>query len=537
MINRIKSVLVTILMVLPMLSYAQQEGAVTSSLAYLENNFPKLTEMYRKELSKYPAHYVFAIDVSGTMDKYEADVLGSLRPFFEALPDKDRVDVIPFGEGALSNMLQYSGIIDAGVKSTLISNLGNFYHDPNYPDGFKRYTYVDAAVEAITKSLSTNRDYKVNIVVILTDFWNENPQSRLFTDEELESMHDAFDAASNGVYTRAIALSLPVNPKAKNVLPQLKEKVFCDAERGLEIVPMGQNSNMIRQWFDQLKREIMVDKLRAVISSENRVNNAVLKVDIDIDGNTTAEIHWTPTKLYPSMKIDSTYLAEQGWYFKNNKEAYVNTRDSVIGVDPKLELGKIVNDSYFFHHLQDSLHMGIYLPTEYDDELKNLNIRKPIPATTRAVDEWIFTFFLPFWLCVAIIILLIIYIIGIFKAIGRNNEYKLGGKVTVSADGEPLDGFPAKVAPCTTLNIGAQGTGRMKVAEANWNIVINKVNGNIFASYFCKPHFEWHATRGYAADGARSISGELDHGSILAVRAGKNRNEIENAIKMQVIKP
>ena len=67
---------------------AQQQ----SSLAYLEQVYPQLTELYREELMRYPAHYVFAVDVSGTMKQYSEDVVKALRPFIQALPDGDRVD-------------------------------------------------------------------------------------------------------------------------------------------------------------------------------------------------------------------------------------------------------------------------------------------------------------------------------------------------------------------------------------------------------------------------------------------------------------
>jgi len=56
-----------------------------SPLAYLEQTYPQLTELYREELIKYPAHYIFAVDVSGTMNQYSGFVLQALRPFFQAL--------------------------------------------------------------------------------------------------------------------------------------------------------------------------------------------------------------------------------------------------------------------------------------------------------------------------------------------------------------------------------------------------------------------------------------------------------------------
>ena len=92
-------------------------------LAYLEKTFPQLTELFRQELSSYPAHYIFAVDVSGTMRRYDPLVTSALTPFFRALPNGDRVDVIPFGTEAMTSALGFSGVIDNNVKNTLCDNI------------------------------------------------------------------------------------------------------------------------------------------------------------------------------------------------------------------------------------------------------------------------------------------------------------------------------------------------------------------------------------------------------------------------------
>lgn len=514
-------------------AFAQQ----SNPLAYLEQTFPKLTELYRADLNKYPAHYIFVVDVSGTMDKYENDVVSALRPFFEALPNNDRVDVIPFGSSALDGMLQYQGVINDEVKRTLCANLGNFYHDPSYPQGFKSATFVDAAVQSVAKVMQNNRDYKINIVVMLTDFWNENPTSRLFTEDELSQMHDAIGAASNNIYTRTIALQLPINPKATgNVLPQLRESVFQDMERGLEIVPMGQSGDMIRQWFEQLRREIMVDKLRAIISTANKTNPVHMAIETNIDGKTKAEIHWTPSKLYPMMKIDSTYVGQKGFYFVNKKENFQTTRDSVIGVDPELMLGQLKHESFFFHHIQDSLHLGIDLPTDYDDELIALGVKKPLPATTQAIDKWVFTFFLPFWLFCTIIGLIILYIIGVINAMRRNSKLCFKGNVTVyDEQGNQIDDVRrvSKQAPSAVLTFGAGGSPNCRVDDAEWAFVVEKKKGNPFL-LFVKPCFTWRKTKGYVAAG-KALSGKFgpDGPTMIRVKCGVSRNEETHSVKVQ----
>ena len=52
-------------------SYTTANAHQETPLAYLENTYPQLTELFRDELSNYPAHYIFAVDVSGSMKKYQ----------------------------------------------------------------------------------------------------------------------------------------------------------------------------------------------------------------------------------------------------------------------------------------------------------------------------------------------------------------------------------------------------------------------------------------------------------------------------------
>ena len=431
MMRTIKVIIIAILMVIPILGYAQQNSSASSPLAYLEKTFPKLTNLYREELSKYPAHYIFAIDVSGTMNQYEDMVVNSIVPFFSALPDGDRVDIIPFGTEALSPM-SYSGIIDSQIRNTLCQNIGRLYNDPSYPDGFKGYTNIQGAIEELSKVLQKNREYRVNVIVVLTDFRNDvkgdKPSEHKFTEEQLNKMNELVKAATNDTYTRSIALELPVDKtKPGYCLKELKSDVFPNEGGGLEIVPMTNPGQMIGQWFEQLKREIMVTKLRAVIDLENRAEPIVLKTSVDIDGNVKADIHWTPSKLYPTMRIDSTYLSKKDFIFINNKENYKDTEET----DLKLDLGKIKNQALGFHNLTDSLNLGILLPTPYDDELASLGVKKPLPNTKESINKFIFTFPIPLWLTCSIIALILAYIAWVLYAIKRNSNYYADAEITI----------------------------------------------------------------------------------------------------------
>jgi len=532
--RNIAFVIYVVLMTFFPLSMSAQNQSVTSNpLAYLEKTYPQLTDLYREELVKYPAHYIFAVDVSGTMNQYSGFVTQALRPFFQALPDNDRVDVIPFGTEALPNMLSYCGVITPAVKSALGQNIGNLYSDPSYQKDFKGYTDIPKAVKAISKVIQNNRDYKVNVIVLLTDFRNDvqgdKPSERKLSAKEIEDLNTAIGAATNNIYTRSIALELPVNKNMPGYcLPQLKEEVFPTENGGMEIVPLTNPDAMIGQWFEQLKRDIMVTKMKAVIDNANRLNPITLKTTTDIDGDVEAEVHWTPSKLYPTMQIDSTFMDGNDFVFENNKENFTQTRDSVLNLD----LGQIKNKGYGFHHLQDSINLGLNLPTPYDDELASLGIRKPLPNTKKAEDRWMFTFFMPFWLTLVLLILLILYIIGVIKAIARNNNFSFNGSVTITDQNNETN--VARISNMTKLIIGKGGSPRCKVEDAEWQFVVEKKKSNPFL-VFAKPYFVWSRTKDYV-ESNRLTSGKLSYpnNTIMRAKCGSSRNDLTHSVKVQL---
>lgn len=533
----IKVIIITILMVIPILGYAQQNSSASSPLAYLEKTFPKLTNLYREELSKYPAHYIFAIDVSGTMNQYEDMVVNSIVPFFSALPDGDRVDIIPFGTEALSPM-SYSGIIDSQIRNTLCQNIGRLYNDPSYPDGFKGYTNIQGAIEELSKVLQKNREYRVNVIVVLTDFRNDvkgdKPSEHKFTEEQLNKMNELVKAATNDTYTRSIALELPVDKtKPGYCLKELKSDVFPNEGGGLEIVPMTNPGQMIGQWFEQLKREIMVTKLRAVIDLENRAEPIVLKTSVDIDGNVKADIHWTPSKLYPTMRIDSTYLSKKGFIFINNKENYKDTEET----DLKLDLGKIKNQALGFHNITDSLNLGILLPTPYDDELASLGVKKPLPNTKESINKFIFTFPIPLWLTCSTLALILAYIFWVLFAIKRNGKYYADADIAFYDAEDEKMGSSKKPKGHYNLKIGKGGANGCNISDAEWQFEVNRVKSNPLLPWI-KPHFEWHKTQGSGSvfKGKRKAdcSGILDKNSQRTLRVTCCNKEGEKTHSVKV---
>ena len=528
-------ILLTAVVALCTFSIANAQSSTSSDpMDYLKSTYPQLTELFSEELSSYPAHYIFAVDVSGTMNKYDSLVVGALDPFFKALPDGDRVDVIPFGTEAKTSVLGYSGVIDSGVRQSLCKNIRTLYQNESYTREFKQYTDIKSAVDGVAKVIQNNQEYKVVIVVIVTDFRNDQlglGECKL-TKDNLKSMKTSIKAATDGSYTRFIALELPVDrEKPGYCLNQLHDDVFSFDGKTLEIASTGNDKELIRQWFEQLKREIMVTKLKAIVHEANKNSDVDLKIERDIDGNVVADITWVPSKLYPTIKIDETKMGGD-YYFINNKENFMETSKPTIHV----ELGQIKHNEWGLHTMNDDIHLGLMFPVPYDKELEKLEAEKPIPSTTIKEEGLIFTFFLPLWLTALIIFLIFLYIIGVFKAIKRNKACYLVANVFVNdRNGTPLDDVIqiTKARKVTSLTIGRGGSHGCGVDNADWQISITKKNGNPLL-VFKKPTFMWKQSAGSVRKGNTS-SGELR--GALNVACGESVTQQTHMITVQRIIP
>ena len=274
---------------------AEEQAAMNPIVKYSEDSAYQLVELYRDELNHYPAHYVFAVDVSGSMFMYSDTVTKVLQTFIQALPDNDRVDIIPFGTEALPNLLSFCGVVDPQIKTELSNNVESLYLFSRSWIGMS--TNIPSAVTAIANVLKANREYKVNFVVILSDFINfvMREEEQGIGEIQIEELNNAILDAVQGIYTRCIALELPGDIADPGYcLPQLKEGVFQSEEYGLEIVPLTNPDEMIVDWFGQQERDFIVNKLKAYIEDANQeteYHQQMLNLDSD-------ELDWYQALVY-----------------------------------------------------------------------------------------------------------------------------------------------------------------------------------------------------------------------------------------------
>lgn len=523
----------------------EQPAPSGSSLSYLQQTFPKLTNLYKEELSNCHTHYIFAVDVSGSMVKHDEIVTPSLQAFVNALPVGEQVSVIPFGTDAKGDTPGLCCKIEgASQKQVLRTALSSLYTSDSYTPDFKRNTDVGKAVEAVSNTILKNQDVKMNVVVIITDFLNDLPGKGevKLEDALLEQLNKNYDNVTDGCYSRVVALKLPPAGSGKGYcLDQLQEKVFCNTgiTKRFDIVEAIKDQAAISHWFEQLSRDIMTEKLRAVIQLDNERNlRPSLKTDIDINGNTTAEIHWQPNKLYREIKIDSTYTDEgTGYYFENNKEAWQTSSDTALY---DINLGQLKHESWGLRKYNTKLNIGLSLPTPYDEELKKLSIDKPIPATSAEQKGWLWTFFLSFWPSIIIAVLILYYIISVIKAIMRNGKERFKGTVDFSDHrGKDIgDTIKVKLRSGKPLLIGNGGTDGCDLLGVAWTVkVVKKTSSPLLP--WKRPAFEWSAKNGYVHSSKKKRGllgryGKNNAPSHVTIDCGSDSEHITHSVKIVI---
>ncbi len=530
----------TIYCVLGCISFCQV--LAQSPLAYLEQTFPKLTNLYQDELQNCNTHYIFAIDVSGSMIKYNDIVTPALQAFAQALPSGEQVSIIPFGTDAKENTPGLCcKIQDASQIQVLKSSLSTLYINDGYSQEFRRNTDINKAVGAVNKAILNNQEVQMNVVVIITDFLNDLPGigEQKLKKENLGQLNKDFDNVTENTYTRVVAMQLPkAGSGAGFCLDQLQEEVFCNTSvtKRFDVIQAIKDKNAISHWFEQLSRDIMTEKLKAVIQLDNERNlRPSLKTKIDIDGNTKAEIHWKPNKLYQQIKIEATSTDNGSDYiFKNNEKVWQITEDTAL-VD--LKLGKLVHKQWGLRRFNENLNIGMSLPTPYDEELKKLSIDKPIQATSDKQSGWLFTFFLPFWLTVLLAVLLILYIFLIIKAIKRNVSETFRGTVDIyDKVGRQIGNTIMVKCKSNSFMIGEGGTNGCQVNGATWTVSVEKTTYSPLL-VFKKPNFLWKAKKGFAKSGnkQRGYLGRYGNGKkLVSIECGSSYDDISNSITIRL---
>ncbi|MBR5176672.1 MAG: VWA domain-containing protein [Bacteroidales bacterium] len=468
------------------------------AMAAIKQNFPQLFDLFKDEMQNQHANYLFAVDVSGTMNSNAPVVIPALKAFINSLPDGDYVDIIRFGDYAKSGDLGYAGTIDLSFKNSLCSSVDRLYSNTNDAD-IRHFTDIPKAMFAAIECLKNYSKEDLNFVFLLTDFRNEEkgkPAGPISKDD-LRKIEDGLQANTLDKNVRVISLQLPFNPNWREFCRPQLDDIFNNLALDYKTIPVA-DETALRNWFDRLKKNVMYDRLQAIVSRANKEVKVDFDPKVSIDGNVTGVINWKPNKLYREIKVNDILVPDaSGFKFKAGKEL---TAEPFQMESIELPLGKLKHQSWGFHKFDDSMKADIDLPTPFDNELAGLEIKKPVPDSQIPLKKLIFTFILPLWLTITILALLLIYIFMVIGAMKRNAKESFSGSIEVYKGRNFIyenDSIKKKNVVSIPGDLNARGT-----ASVDWDMQLRKRPSNPFL-FWKKPTYELIANTGYIQDGSK----------------------------------
>jgi hypothetical protein len=216
----------------------------------LEKDYPNLFSLYGKDAAKLPAHYVIAIDVSGSMKPFSEIMVSSIQDFIASLPDGDYVSLVKFGTAV--EKIGVPAYLTPENRTTVSEFIRGVAFDENK-------TNLRGGIGLILDELNKPAAERIKFLFIFTDFDDEPPANS--NPPSWESLASRFASEQSGGGVEVYALKLPLDGATGKDLPSLK-KVFP----GLQEVPVDRGT--LQGWFDRRKAEILRDRLRFVINQD-----------------------------------------------------------------------------------------------------------------------------------------------------------------------------------------------------------------------------------------------------------------------------
>ena len=143
-----------------------------TAIERLKSEYPAVMEQYGRNLQGLHTHYIFVIDVSGTMDKYKDDVVvPGIRNFLNTLPEGNYASIVAFGGKAVEMCTPLK--INAENRKILIDNLNKSYREAGRLQSSS--TRLDAASAKVLDVVKKDTVSDVCFAVFFSDLCDESP--------------------------------------------------------------------------------------------------------------------------------------------------------------------------------------------------------------------------------------------------------------------------------------------------------------------------------------------------------------------------
>lgn len=262
------------------LLFAQSDAKKT-----MMQEYPKLMEFYGNKIEAQHAHYIFAVDISSSMQPYEAVVKKNFKAFISAIPDGDQITLIRM---AREDYTDFVGLfkcitLTRETRKSLIDVLNSpqftFLKDGNPKNGSDGYTMSKKVLEA----LNTVGSAELTFIYLFTDF--EYWTSKYHYNKDEENWEKLTNLLSEDRKISLCKYGLELNFNDPRLKQQAIFKNELDEIFGKIDYQAVSSAEVLSQWFAHTISNVMAAKMNSMVKKDWLSLQDSLNPAIKIQGN------------------------------------------------------------------------------------------------------------------------------------------------------------------------------------------------------------------------------------------------------------
>lgn len=234
----------------------------------MQQEYPKLMDIYGQRLEVQHAHYIFAVDISSSMQPYESVVKNNFEAFVKAIPDGDQVTLIRMAREDYTDFVGLFKCITLtpetrkSLVDVLYSPQFTFLRDGNPKNGSDGYTMSRKVLEAV----NTVGSSELTFIYLLTDF--EYWTSKNHFDKNKEDWDRLADLLSDSRKHSLCKYGLELNFNDPRLKQQAIFKDELDKVFGRIDYQAVSSAEVLSQWFNHTISNVMAAKMNSMLKRD-----------------------------------------------------------------------------------------------------------------------------------------------------------------------------------------------------------------------------------------------------------------------------
>ena len=404
---------ITLLIALCFVMLFGQESVAQTAMERLKTEYPAVMEQYGKNLQDLKIHYIFVVDVSGTMNEYrDKVVIPGVREFLETLPEDDYASIIAFGGNA--DVMCTPLKMNPENRKMLINKLYESYDFANRLNSGR--TYVDVAASKVIDVVEKDTVSDICFAVFFSDLCDHH--SNWSFKERVSKLKDK----PFGV----VATAFPAKHESQRI--QQQNGIRCMENTFPGFSYSSNIKDVFGEKLENFKHDIYIPGLKLIVQNELAKVFEGLKLNTKLHINKQVRFHADFNKNTPAfikgITVDTVWLTDQSPEISSVKFV---ANPKIPRFKKSCKLGKVVfaEKGKLFHH-DPYLSMGLvyHLDTPepktekdpcFERDLVNLEIPEALYdiSAQEAKAAWVIGW--PFWLFCVVAMVVLVFLVLLIK--------------------------------------------------------------------------------------------------------------------------